>query len=60
MKRLVNIGLGRDMVANMNIPINSASAVSFISQNVLQESKLVYFPMGGRENYREPSSFWPN
>ena len=39
-KKLVNIGLGEDAIVNMNIPVDSASPVSFLKQNVLHELKL--------------------
>ena len=39
-KKLVNIGLGDDTIVNLNIPVNSASPVSFLKQNVLHEMKL--------------------
>ena len=41
-KKLLNIGIGCDMVVNMNIPVDSASPVSFLKQNVLHEIKLRY------------------
>ena len=41
-KRLLNIGIGWDMIVNMNIPVDSASPVSFLKQNVSKESKLRY------------------
>ena len=39
-KKLLNIGLGWEMIVNMNIPVYSASPVSFIKQNILHELKL--------------------
>ena len=39
-KKLVNIGLGDDEIVNLNIPVDSASPVSFLKQNVLHELKL--------------------
>ena len=39
-KKLVNIGLGDDEIVNLNIPVDSASPVSFLKQNVLDELKL--------------------
>ena len=39
-KKLVNIGLGDDAIVNLNIPVDSASPVSFLKQNVLHELKL--------------------
>ena len=39
-KKLVNIGLGDDAIVKLNIPINSASPVSFLKQKVLHELKL--------------------
>ena len=39
-KTLVNIGLGDDAIVNLNIPVDSASPVSFLKQNVLHELKL--------------------
>ena len=39
-KKLVNIGLGDDAIINLNIPVDSASPVSFLKQNVLHELKL--------------------
>ena len=41
-KKQLNIGLGWEMIANMNIPVDSASLVSFLKQNVLHEIKLRY------------------
>ena len=39
-KKPVNIGLGEDAIVNLNIPVDSASPVSFLKQNVLHELKL--------------------
>ena len=39
-KKLVNIGLGDDAIVNLIIPVDSASPVSFLKQNVLHELKL--------------------
>ena len=39
-KKLVNIGLGDDAIVNLNIPVDSASPVSFLKQNVLHGLKL--------------------
>ena len=39
-KKLFNIGLGDDAIVNLNIPVDSASPVSFLKQNVLHELKL--------------------
>ena len=39
-KKLVSIGLGEDAIVNLNIPVDSASPVSFLKQNVLHELKL--------------------
>ena len=39
-KKVVNIGLGDDAIVNLNIPVDSASPVSFLKQNVLHELKL--------------------
>ena len=39
-KKLVNIGLGDDAIVNLNIPVESASPVSFLKPNVLPELKL--------------------
>ena len=39
-KKLVNIGLGDDAIVNLNIPVDSASPVRFLKQNVLHELKL--------------------
>ena len=39
-KKLVNIGLGDDAIVNLNIPVDSASPVSFLKKNVLHELKL--------------------
>ena len=39
-KKLVNIGLGDDAIVNLNVPVDSASPVSFLKQNVLHELKL--------------------
>ena len=39
-KKFVNIGLGEDAIVNLNIPVDSASPVSFLKQNVLHELKL--------------------
>ena len=39
-KKLVNIGLGDDAIVNLNIPVDLASPVSFLKQNVLHELKL--------------------
>ena len=39
-KKLVNIGLGEDAIVNLNILVDSASSVSFLRQNVLDELKL--------------------
>ena len=39
-KKLVNIGLGDDAIINLNIPVDSASPVTFLKQNVLHELKL--------------------
>ena len=36
-KKLVNIGLGDDAIVNLNNPMDSASPVSFLKQNVLPE-----------------------
>ena len=36
-KKLLNIGLGWEMIVNMNIPVDSASPVSFLKQNVFHE-----------------------
>ena len=41
-KKLLNIGIGWDMVVIKNIPVDSASPVSFSKQNVLHEIKLRY------------------
>ena len=41
-KKLLNIGLGWEMIVNMNIPVDSASPVSWLKQNVLHELKLKY------------------
>ena len=41
-KKLLNIGLGWEIIVNMNIVVNSASPVSFLKQNVLHELKLRY------------------
>ena len=39
-KKLLNLGIGWDMIVNMNIPVDSASPVSFLKQNVLHKIKL--------------------
>ena len=39
-KKLVNIGLGDDAIVNLNNPVDWASPVSFLKQNVLHELKL--------------------
>ena len=39
-KKLVNIGLGDDAIVNLNIPVDWASPVSFLKQNVLHKLKL--------------------
>ena len=39
-KKLVNIGLGEDAIVNLNIPVDLASTVNFLKQNVLHELKL--------------------
>ena len=39
-KKFVNIGIGEDAIVNMNIPVDSASPVSFLKQNVLLDLKL--------------------
>ena len=41
-KKLLNLGIGWDMIVKMNIPVDSASPVSFLKQNVLHEIKLRY------------------
>ena len=41
-KKRLNIGLGWEMIVNMNIPVDSASPVSFLKQNMLHEFKLRY------------------
>ena len=41
-KKLLNLGIGWDMIVNMNITVDSASSVSFLKQNVLHEIKLRY------------------
>ena len=41
-KKLLNIGIGWYMIVDMNIPVDSASPVSFLKQNVLHEIKLRY------------------
>ena len=41
-KKLLNLGIGWDSIVNMNIPVDSASPVSFLKQNVLHEIKLRY------------------
>ena len=41
-KKLLNLGIGWVMIVNMNIPVDSASPVSFLKQNVLHEIKLRY------------------
>ena len=41
-KKLLNLGIGWDMIVNMNIPVDSASFVSVLKQNVLHEIKLRY------------------
>ena len=38
-KKLVNIGLGDNSIVNLNIPVDSASPVSFLKHNVLHELK---------------------
>ena len=38
-KKLMNIVLGWEMIMNVNIPVDSASHVSFIKQKVLHELK---------------------
>ena len=37
-KKLVNIGSGEDAIVNMNIPVDSASPVSFLKMNVPNRS----------------------
>ena len=39
-KKLFNIGRGDDAIVNLNIPVDSASPVSFLKQNNLYELKL--------------------
>ena len=39
-KKLLNLGIGWDMIVNLNIPVDSASPVNFFKQNVLHEIKL--------------------
>ena len=39
-KRTLNIRLGSEMIVIMNIPVDSASPVSFLKQNVIYELKL--------------------
>ena len=39
-KKLVDVGLGDDAIVNLNVPVDSASPVSFLKQNVLHELKL--------------------
>ena len=39
-KKLVNIGLGDNAIVNLNIPVDSASPVSFLKQKVLHKMKL--------------------
>ena len=41
-KKLPNLGIGWDMIVNMNTPVDSASPSSFLKQNVLHEIKLRY------------------
>ena len=41
-KKLLNLGIGWDMIVNMNKPVDSASPVSYLKQNVLREIKLRY------------------
>ena len=39
-KKLVNIVLGDDAIVNLNVPVDSASPVSFLKQDFLHEKKL--------------------
>ena len=41
-KKILNLGISWDMIVNMNIPVDSASSVSFFKKNVLHENKLRY------------------
>ena len=41
-KKLQNIGLGWEIIVNMNIPIDSASPVRFLKQNTMHQLKLRY------------------
>ena len=40
--KLLNIGLGWEMIVIINIPVDSASPVNFLKQNGMQEIKLRY------------------
>ena len=41
-KKNSNLGFGLELIVNMNIPVDSASPVSFLKQNVLHELELRY------------------
>ena len=41
-KKLLNKGLGWEMIVNMNIPVDSANPFNFLKQNVLHELKQRY------------------
>ena len=40
--QFLNIGLGWERIVNIEVPVNLASSVSFLKQNVLHEIKLTY------------------
>ena len=40
--KLLSIGLGWERIVNMNFPVNLASPVSFLKQNVMHKLKLSY------------------
>ena len=40
--KFLNIGLGWERIVNIEVPVNLASSVSFLKQNVLHEIKLTY------------------
>ena len=41
-KKKLNLAFGWELIVNMNIPVDSASPVSFLKQNVLHELELRY------------------
>ena len=41
-KKLLNVGIGWDMIVNMNIPVDSANPVSFLKQTVVHQIKFRY------------------